>query len=395
MFSEHYTFVSFTSIVSVSLSEHLNEDGQCSVLPLVLKIRLQAAGDPTLTSDYMPTLGFPEFTRSVMELALGRDSPAIIENRVICFTSLLGGTGAVRLGAELLKRCYNVGVAWCGPVYLSSPCDDSLARTFQAVGIRDVHHYRYWDAEKKSVAVEWLLEDLEAVPEQAVIVLSASGHCPTGADPSQEQWASIAQVMMKRRLFPFFLLPAQGLCSGDPARDAWPLRHFVSLGLELLCAQSFSHNFRLYGERVGSLLLVLKQSATLLALQSQAEDLVRTLWSHPPGGGARVVTTVLNNPAHLAEWRDVVKTMVERGMLVRERLREKLRVLGTPGSWDHLTQQGGMYCYTGLTAKQVAFLANKRHIYLPGNGSLNISALNSRNLDYVAESIHLAMTSNP
>nr|XP_006625536.1 PREDICTED: aspartate aminotransferase, cytoplasmic-like isoform X1 [Lepisosteus oculatus] len=379
--------------VYLGAKEYLTEDGRCYMFPFIWKIKLRMADDPTLTSRYLPISGFPEFTRSATELALGQDSPAIIENRAGAIQTV-GRSGAVRLGAELLRQWYNVNMAWCGPVYLSSPCEDSLANTFRAAGITDVRHYHYWDPEKQNLAVEKLLEDLEKAPELAVIVLSASAHCPTGTDPSQDQWKLIAQVMMKRRLFPFFLLPAQGLCSGDPAQDSWPLRHFVSLGQELFCAQSFSHNFGLYGERTGCLLFVLKESTTLLAVQSQAENMVRTLWSHPPGIGARVVTTVLNNPAHLAEWQEGLKRIVEQGMLVRERLREKLRVLGTPGCWDHLTQQAGMYCYTGLTGKQVDFLAKKKHVYLPADGCLNISALNSRNLDYVAESIHQAVTCN-
>ncbi|XP_062307445.1 putative aspartate aminotransferase, cytoplasmic 2 isoform X2 [Osmerus eperlanus] len=372
--------------------ECLNEEGQTAGLPLIARIKKQISTDPTLCAGYSPSLGLTEFNRRATQLALGRNSPAIVENRVLGIQTV-GSTGAVRLGAELLVHWYDIRSAWCGPVYLPTPCDDSLAGVFEAAGIQAVRRYRYWDPAQRGVSVQQLLEDLGSAPEQSVVVLFASAHCPTGAHLSQEQWRLVTELMVSRRLFPFFLLPAQGLCHGDMELDAWSVRHCASEGLELLCAQSFSHTFGLYEERVGHLLCVLKQSAALLAVQSQAGRLVGSLWSRPSVGGARVVATVLSNPAHLIEWHEGVRRVVERGMLIRERLREKLRLLGSPGCWDHVTQQGGLYCCTGLNARQVEFLVKRRHLYLPSNGCLNVSAINSRNLDYVAESIHLALTS--
>ncbi|KAM4616833.1 putative aspartate aminotransferase, cytoplasmic 2 [Polymixia lowei] len=381
-----------TSKVYLAGGEYLSEEGQTFVLPLVGKIKRQLSADPTLCAEIPSCLGLTEFTRRATEVALGKTSPAIVENRVLGVQTV-GLTGAVRLGAELLRHWYNVSDAWCGTVYLSSPCDDSLPGIFQAVGIQDIRRYRYWDTEQRGICLEKLLEDLERAPEQSVVVLSASAHCPTGADPSQKDWGRITQLMLRRRLFPFILLPAQGLCCGDQERDAWPVQYCVSLGMELLCAQAFSHCFGLYDEAVGHLVCVLKQNSVLLAVQSQAEKMVRALWAQPSLGGARVVATVLGNPAHLAEWREGVKRIVERCMLTRERLRERLRLLGSPGSWDHLTHQGGLYCCTGLSVQQVEFLSKRRHVYLLPNGCLNISTINSRNLDYTAESIHQALTS--
>uniref|UniRef100_A0A8C7P7J5 aspartate transaminase n=1 Tax=Oncorhynchus mykiss TaxID=8022 RepID=A0A8C7P7J5_ONCMY len=328
--------------------EYLNKEGQTSVSPLIGKIMQQICTDPTLCPEYPSSFGLPEFTRRATELVLGRDCHAIVENRVLGVQTV-GCTGAVRLGAELLKHWYNVSGVWCGPVYLSSPCDG------------------------KNTCYSSPLQS----PHALSILLSASFFLHS----------------QRCRFFPFFLLPAQGLCHGDFQQDAWPVRLCASLGMELLCAQSFSHSFGLYGERVGHLLCVLKQSSTLLAVQSQAEKQVRALWSRPSVRGARVVATVLSNPAHHVEWQEGVKSMVERGILVRERLREKLRLLGCPGSWDHLIQQGGLYCCTGLNVQQVEFLEKRRHIYLHPNGCLNVSAINSCNLDYIAESIHLALTS--
>ncbi|KAF5907330.1 aspartate aminotransferase, cytoplasmic-like isoform X1, partial [Clarias magur] len=327
---------------------YLGEDGQPVAVPLIQKIKQQIATDPTLIPEYQPPLGIAEFNSRATQLALGRDSRAILENRVLGLQAV-GSSGAVRLGAELLKRCYCDSSSWAGHVLLPSVCDETLAGTFEAAGIVEVRRYRYWDDEKNRVCVEETVEDLENAPEQSVVVLSASGHHPTGGDLSQDEWKRVTEILVKRRLLPFFFLLAQGLCSRDIDQDSWPLRYCVSLGMELMCAQSFSHNFSLYGERVAHLLCVLKENTTLVAVQSQAEKIVQTLWARPPVEGARVVTTVLSNPAHMVEWQEGLKGTVERCMLMKERLREKLRLLGSPGTWEHLIKSRGLYCCIGLS----------------------------------------------
>ncbi|XP_040897714.1 putative aspartate aminotransferase, cytoplasmic 2 [Toxotes jaculatrix] len=373
-------------------TEYYGEEGKTFELHLVGKIKQQLSADPTLRPEYPSSLGLTDFTRRATEVTLGRSSQEIADNRVLGVQTP-GFTAAVRLGAELLRHWYDV--TWCGPVYLSSPCDNSLAGIFQAAGIQDIREYYYWDDKQRGICLEKLLEDLERAPEQSVVVLSASAHYPTGADLSQNQWAVITQLIMRRRLFPFLLLPAQALCYGDLKRDAWPVQHCASQGMELLCAQSFSHCFSLYGEAVGHLLCIFKEHSLMLSARSQANKIVRSLWAQPSVGGAHVVATVLSNPAHLVEWQGEVKHIVERCMLIRHILREKLRLLGTPGCWDHLTQQGGLYCCTGLNDQQVEFLSKRRHVYLLPSGCLNVSAINGRNLDYIAESIHLALTASP
>ncbi|XP_055368041.1 putative aspartate aminotransferase, cytoplasmic 2 isoform X2 [Betta splendens] len=327
--------------------EYYSEEGKTFELRLTGKIKQQLSSDPTLRPEFPSSLGLTQFIHRATEAALGKTCPAIMENRVLGVQTP-GFTAAVRLGAELLKHWHEASIAWFGPVYFSAPCDDSLPDIFQAAGIRDVSQYHYWDAEQRGICLEKLLEDLERAPEQSVVVLSASAHCPTGADLSRSQWAALAQLMRRRGLLPFLLLPTQALCTGDAERDAWPVRYCASQGMELVCAQSFSHCFGLYGEAVGHLLCVLRRGSPSLAVRRRADRTVRSLWAQPSGGGAHVVASVLSNPAHLAEWQEEVKRIVERCRLIREVLRARLRLLGTPGCWDHLTQQRGLYCCTGL-----------------------------------------------
>ncbi|XP_041643673.1 putative aspartate aminotransferase, cytoplasmic 2 [Cheilinus undulatus] len=373
--------------------EFYNEKGRTFDLHLVGKLKQQFSSDPTVHPEYPPPLGLTGFTQRVTEFTLGRSCRAVIENRVLGVQTP-GFTAAVRLGAELLRHWHDVSAEWCGLVYLPSLFDDSLADIFRAAGVQNICQYHYWDDKQRGVCLEKLLADLEEAPEKSVVVLSASAHYPSRADLSQSQWVSIVQFMMRRRLFPLLLLPAQGLCYGDLERDAWPVQYCASQGMELVCAQSLSHSFGLYGEAVGHLLCILKKSSLLLSVQSQADKVVRSLWAQPSDTGARVVATVLSNPAHLVEWQGEVKHLVERCMLIREILRQRLRLLGTPGCWDHLTQQRGLFCCMGLNGTQVDFLSKRRHIYLLPSGCLNVSAINGHNLDYIAESIHLAVTTS-
>uniref|UniRef100_A0A665W177 aspartate transaminase n=1 Tax=Echeneis naucrates TaxID=173247 RepID=A0A665W177_ECHNA len=181
-------------------TEYYSEEGKTFKLHIVGKIKQQLNADPTLCQGYPSSFGLTDFTRRATEVALGKSSQAIMENRVLGVQTT-GFTAAVRLGAELLRHWYNVGAAWCGPVYLSAPCDDSLTGIFQAAGIEDIRKYCYWDDKRRAVCLEKLLEDLRGAPERSVVVLSASSHYPTGADLSRNQWAMISQLIMVANVY--------------------------------------------------------------------------------------------------------------------------------------------------------------------------------------------------
>ncbi|XP_072289398.1 putative aspartate aminotransferase, cytoplasmic 2 [Eucyclogobius newberryi] len=368
--------------------EYFGEDGQTTELRIVSKIKHQLSADPTFRPEYPSPLGLTEFTRQATKITLGSSLKPLLESRVL-EVQTPGFNAAVRLGAELL-RDWVENSPWSGPVYLSVPCDGSLASIFQAAGVHDIRQYYYWDQKQCDVCLDKLVEDLERAPQRSVVVLSASGHYPTGADLSENQWDIITQIIERRRLFPFFLLPVQALCTGDLGQDSRAIQKCVELGMELICAQSLSHCFGQYGEGVGHLLFVLKDNSLLIAKKSLAKEIVKSLWAQPSVMGAHIVATILSNPAHFIEWQEEIKHIVERCMLIRHVLRERLRNLGCPGIWDHLTTQQGLFSCIGLSDSQVEFLANSKHVYLLPNGCLNVSALNGGNLEYVAESIHQA-----
>ncbi len=237
------------------------------------------------------------------------------------------------------------------------------------------------------------MADLGNAPEGAVIVLHSCAHNPTGVDPTKEQWAKIADLMAEKKLFPFFDCAYQGFASGDLDQDAWSVRYFADeRNFELFCSQSFSKNFGLYNERCGNLTIVASDTGVIPSIKSQITLNIRANYSNPPAHGARVVDLVLRDEALFNEWRGNIKTMAERIIGMRSGLRERLEKLGTPGSWNHITDQIGMFSFTGLNPDMCAYLIAEKHIYLLKSGRISMCGVTPSNIDYVAESIHEAVT---
>ncbi|KAM3864502.1 aspartate aminotransferase, cytoplasmic-like [Diretmus argenteus] len=377
--------------VNLGVGAYRTDDCQPWVLPVVKKVERLIVEDGSLNHEYLPILGLPEFRSASSKVALGDDSAAIKENRV-GGVQALGGTGALRVGAEFLRRWYNGVNNTATPIYVSAPTWENHNGVFADAGFKDIRPYHYWDAAKRGLDLSGLLDDLEKAPEHSVFILHACAHNPTGTDPTQEEWKQIAEVMKRRKLFVFFDSAYQGFASGSLDKDAWAIRYFVSEGFKLFVAQSFSKNFGLYNERVGNLTVVARDNENLTRILSQMEKIVRTSWSNPPSQGARVVSKTLNDPELFSEWKGNVKTMADRVLLMRDQLKAKLQALGTPGTWDHITQQIGMFSFTGLNPKQVEFMIKEKHVYLMASGRINMCGLTTKNIDYVAQSIHDAVT---
>ncbi|XP_075711524.1 aspartate aminotransferase, cytoplasmic-like [Rhinoderma darwinii] len=362
----------------------LSEDGQPWVPLPVKKVYMQIVNDPTRNYEHLPGAGAPEFIRGVTELALGKNSKAILQNRA-SGVQTPGTTGAFRIGAEFLHHWYNINKKTS--VCIALLAHDRYRWIFEDAGLTNICPYRFCDNKNMGLALPEMLEDLENSTDFSIVVLPTSCNA-TGIQLSSSEWKQIAEVMKRKSMFPFFHLKDQGLASGDFDTDAWPVRYFVSEDFELFCAQSFSASFGLYGERIGNLLTVTKSNEVLISVRSQLESLACEIWSSPPCVGSRVVATVLNNPSLYVEWKDSLKMTVQRLMVIREKIRERLRLLETSKSWEHVTKQAGLFAFTGLTLNQVDILAKKKHIYLLEHGQMNISGLNANNLDYVTQSIH-------
>merc|ERR1711909_120650 len=200
-------------------------------------------------------------------------------------------------------------------------------------------------------------------------------------DLSKGQWAKVADICQEKDLFPFFDCAYQGFASGCLDTDAWAVRFFVSRGFEIFCSQYLSKNFGLYNERAGNLTVVVNNPSVVANTRSQLTLIVRGMYSNPPAHGARVVEMVLNNESLFGEWKDNIKTMAGRIIAMRKGLRDKLEALGTPGTWNHITDQIGMFSFTGLNPEMCQFLVNEKHIYLLKNGRISMCGVTPGNLD--------------
>lgn len=377
----------------------------CRCLRLDLQADEIIRNDPDLNHEYLPIAGLSDFTSASQKLILGPDSPAIKEKRVCAATSLycqdqkltdysqqatslqtISGTGAVHLGALFLARFYKTNSERI--VYMSNPTWANHNQIFSNVQL-PFKTYPYFSAKTKGLDFDGMISTLKEAPEGSIILLHACAHNPTGVDSTQEQWKEIASIMRAKSHFPFFDCAYQGFASGNLSQDAWAIRYFVEQGFELLIAQSYAKNFGLYGERAGCFHFVTSPSTdaeeTIARIASQLAILQRSEISNPPAYGARIASKVLNDPALFAEWEENLRTMSGRIINMRDTLRKKLEEMGTPGTWNHITDQIGMFSFTGLTEKHVLKLREEHHIYMTKNGRISMAGLNTHNVEYVAK----------
>ncbi|CAN8101804.1 unnamed protein product [Discula destructiva] len=371
--------------VDLGIGAYRDNNAKPWVLPVVKKADEIIRNDPNLNHEYLPIAGLASFTSRAQELVLGKSSSAIAEKRVTSVQTI-SGTGACHLGALFLAKFYKGNRT----VYLSNPTWANHNQIFTNVGL-PIAQYPYFDKATKGLDIDGMLAAINDAPEGSIILLHACAHNPTGVDPTDAQWRQIAAAIRAKRHFPFFDTAYQGFASGDLERDAFSIRYFVDQGFELLVAQSFAKNFGLYGERAGCFHFVTAPlpdaTGTVTRVASQLAILQRSEISNPPIYGARVASTVLNDEALFAEWKENLQTMSGRIISMRTALREKLEALGTPGSWNHITDQIGMFSFTGLTEKQVASIQKEAHVYMTKNGRISMAGLNTRNVDYFAKAV--------
>ncbi|XP_032185035.1 putative aspartate aminotransferase, cytoplasmic 2 isoform X6 [Mustela erminea] len=357
--------------------------GQSWVSSVVPKMRLQIAQDPSLNYEYLPVNGMRSFTEAALKLLFGKHNQVIVENRV-GGVHIVGDNGAFQLGAQFLKIWRKDSQI----VYIISSKKEPYGLVFQDMGFT-VREYSFWDSKQLCMDANVLLNVAEQAPHDSIFVIGNICDC----NLTQSQWAMLMASLKNKRIFLFFDISNQGLSTGDLEKDTGFLQYFVSQGFEFFCSQSLSKNFGIYDEGVGILVVVALNNELLLCVLSQLMKLTQALWLNPPTTGARIITSILCNPALQEEWKQSLKGLVENIMLIKEKVKEKLRLLGTPGSWDHITDQNGSHSYLGLNIQQVEYLVKKKHIYLPKNSRINFTCINAHNIDYITQSINEAVLS--
>ncbi|EED19326.1 aspartate transaminase, putative [Talaromyces stipitatus ATCC 10500] len=379
--------------VNLSLGVYRTEEGQPWPLSSVEQVEqeLHSQNNPA-RHEYLPIEGDREFLDHARDLMFGFnkndtdvEKEAKAKKRIASVQSI-SGTGANHLGAAFLAHHLKPKHVW-----VSIPTWANHHTIWELQGI-ERKGYPYFDASTCAFNFEGAITTLENEAEEGdVILLHACAHNPTGVDPSKEQWKKIAELCQRKRLFPFFDSAYQGFASGSADEDAWAVRYFFNLSppLEMCVAQSFSKNFGLYGHRTGAFHLVTNGSkpAETELVRKNLCHIIRGEYSMGPRYGSTIVKRVLGDSALRAQWQKDLTAMSSRIKRMRQALYDELVRLNTPGSWEHIINQNGMFSYTGLTLKQVLTLRNEFHIYLLKSGRASVSGFSEKNVAYVAQAI--------
>ena len=367
-----------THKVNLGVGVYFNEEGRIPLLRAVAAAE-QARIEAHAPRGYLPIEGIAAYDQAVQKLLFGSDSELLAAGRVVT-TQSVGGTGALKTGADFLKRLLPNAV-----VAISDPSWENHRALFEAAGF-PVQNYSYYDAANHGVNRAGMLADLKNLPPRSIVVLHACCHNPTGVDLSLDDWQAVLDVVREREHVPFLDIAYQGFGDGIE-QDAAAVRLFADSGLNFLVSSSFSKSFSLYGERVGALSIVTNSKEEAGRVLSQAKRVIRTNYSNPPTHGATVVASVLNSVELRAMWEQELGEMRERIRDMRMAMVEQLAAQSAKRDFSFVARQRGMFSYSGLTAEQVERLKNEFAIYAVGTGRICVAALNRNNLDAVTRAI--------
>jgi aromatic-amino-acid transaminase len=364
--------------VNLGVGVYFDDQGKLPILQCVLAAEKQMAEAPK-PRGYLPIDGIAAYDRSVQELVFGADSAALRDGR-IATVQTLGGTGGLKVGADFLKRLDPQS-----KVLISDPSWENHRALFLQAGF-EVEAYPYYDAERRGIRFDAMLQALQAAAPGTVVVLHACCHNPSGYDLDAAQWAQVVQVLKARGLVPFLDMAYQGFGDGI-AEDGAAVQMFLGAGMDFLVATSFSKSFSLYGERVGALSVVCESRDEATRVLSRLKVLIRGNYSNPPTHGAQVVSMVLTTPALRKLWEDELAGMRVRIKRMREALVQRLTEVGVKQDMSFILRQKGMFSYSGLNAAQMQRLRSEFGVYGIDSGRICVAALNERNLGPVASAI--------
>ncbi|WP_278937583.1 amino acid aminotransferase [Pseudomonas helleri] len=367
-----------TDKVNLGVGVYCNEEGRIPLLRAVIEAETIRAAEHA-SRGYLPIDGIQAYDQAVQKLLFGADSALLAAGRVIT-TQSVGGTGALKIGADFLKQLQPDAV-----VAISDPSWENHRALFEAAGF-PVQNYRYYDAASHDVNRAGMLEDLNALPTGSIVVLHACCHNPTGVDLSPADWQNVLEVVKAKGLIPFLDMAYQGFGDGI-AEDAAAVRLFADSGLSFFVSSSFSKSFSIYGERVGALSIVTQSKDESARVLSQVKRVIRTNYSNPPTHGASIVAAVLNSPDLRAKWEAELAEMRERISGMRRQMVELLAKKAPGHDFSFVARQRGMFSYSGLTAEQVGRLRTEFGIYALDTGRICVATLNQRNIEGVTDAI--------
>jgi aromatic-amino-acid transaminase len=364
--------------VNLGVGVYCDDRGKVPLLDCVRRVEREMT-DKATPRIYLPIDGIPVYDKAVQRLLLGNDSEVIAQGRAVTVQSL-GGTGGLRVGADFLRK-----FAPSAKVCISDPSWENHRALFEAAGFA-VGTYGYYDPATHGLDFAVMRASLGSMAPGTIVVLHACCHNPTGVDPTLEQWDEIMALVRARGLVPFLDIAYQGFGDGTHA-DASVVRKFAATPGALFVSNSFSKSFSLYGERVGALTVVTAGKDEAARVLSQLKRVVRANYSNPPTHGGQIVALVLTNPELREIWEIELGGMRERIREMRDSLVKKLAQRVPDHDFEFVRAQRGMFSYSGLDRAQVQRLRDEFSIYAIDTGRICVAALNSTNIEYVADAI--------
>ena len=369
--------------VNLSIGLYYNEDGIIPQLKAVADAEARLNAQPHGASLYLPMEGLNSYRHAIAPLLFGADHPVLKQQRVATIQTL-GGSGALKVGADFLKRYFPESGVW-----VSDPTWENHVAIFAGAGF-EVSTYPWYDEATNGVRFNDLLATLKTLPARSIVLLHPCCHNPTGADLTNDQWDSVIEILKARELIPFLDIAYQGFGAGME-EDAYAIRAIASAGLPALVSNSFSKIFSLYGERVGGLSVMCEDAEAAGRVLGQLKATVRRNYSSPPNFGAQVVAAVLNDEALKASWLAEVEEMRTRILAMRQELVKVLSTEMPERNFDYLLNQRGMFSYTGLRTAQVDRLREEFGVYLIASGRMCVAGLNTANVQRVAKAFAAVM----
>ena len=359
--------------VNLGVGVYTDNDGRIPVLECVRHAESERL-KTVPPRGYLPIDGLAAYDKAVQALVFDKEDDRIVT------VQALGGTGGLKIGADFLKRI-NPGAE----VWISEPSWENHRQLFEAAGFT-VKSYPYYNPATHGLDFPGMLRALQALPAGTIVVLHACCHNPTGVDLAPEHWNQVLETVKSRGLLPFLDLAYQGFGEGLDA-DAHAARLFAGATSPVFLSSSFSKSFSLYGERVGALSVVTGSAEEAKRVLSQVKRIVRTNYSNPPTHGGQIVATVLNTPQLRSLWDRELGAMRDRIKAMRKQLVEAIHSRAPGADFSFVLKQRGMFSYSGLTKEQVRRLREEYSIYAIDTGRICVAALNSKNVDYVADAI--------
>ena len=363
--------------IDLGVGVYKDEQGNTPVLKAVKKAEAFRLENETSKS-YIGLAGNLDYCQKMENLLLG-EHPALLANRVRT-AQAPGGTGALRVAAEFIKRCNKDATVW-----VTTPTWANHISLFEAAGLT-VKEYPYYDYENKDLLFDDMINTLKQVPKGDVVLFHACCHNPSGMDLNAEQWSTVADLAVEVGFTPLVDIAYQGFGS-SLEEDAAGLRKLAAEVDELIICSSCSKNFGLYRERIGACSIIAKDAATADISNSVLLSVVRSIYSMPPAHGADIVSTILGSTELTQMWHDELDEMRNRINGLRTLIKESLAAKGIDQDFSFIDRQNGMFSFLGINKEQIERLQKEYSIYIVGSSRVNVAGISDANIDYFANAV--------